>query len=272
MSHVAIWLQASLHRICAYFQTLSWNDTIFVVDWDILYKLRGSANKWSKGFIFSGKIWWQWFCCNKACSKYHTLSTTAPKYTLSQCLVYIKIKLAEGTSIRRWKVTLLFSLSCSVDFFMLSPHNKPAFISLIPDSFTSLNPFVTFFRPLQPHSSSQNSGKTENFRFKSDAWGYAFTRNKTCTRNQVVSEWVKNTSIQSWVELHFTTTSYILNCFWPPLFQTNRISRSINKISENLTSLSIFTLNIKQFLWKYQMLLTLFWTALILLRSKQRKY
>ena len=147
-----------------------------------------------------------------------------------------------------------------------------AFIALIPDSFTSLNPFVTFFRPLQPHSSSQNSGKTENFRFKSDAWGYAFTRNKTCTRNQVVSEWVKNISIQSWVELHFTTTWYILNCFSPPLFQTNRISRSINKISDNLTSLSIFTLNIKQFLWTYQMLLTLFWTALILLRSKQRKY
>ena len=34
---------------------------------------------------------------------------------------------------------------------MLSPHNKwPAFLALIFPSFTSLNPFVTFFRPLQP--------------------------------------------------------------------------------------------------------------------------
>ena len=84
MSYVAIWLQACLHWRCAYFQTLSWNDTIFVVDWDILYKLCGSANKWSKGFIFSGKIWWQLFSCNKACSKYHMQSTTMPKYTLPQ--------------------------------------------------------------------------------------------------------------------------------------------------------------------------------------------
>ena len=33
------------HWRCAYFQTLSWNDRIIVVDWDILYKLCGSANK-----------------------------------------------------------------------------------------------------------------------------------------------------------------------------------------------------------------------------------
>ena len=52
---------------------------------------------------------------------------------------------------RRSKVTLLFSLTCSVDFFMLSPYrpyNKPTFLALIPPSFTSLSPFVTFFRPL----------------------------------------------------------------------------------------------------------------------------
>ena len=87
MSYVAIWLQSCLHWRCAYFQTLSWNDTIFVVDWDILYKLCGLANKCSKGFVFSGKIWCQFFSCNKACSKYHTRSTTTPKYTLTQCLV-----------------------------------------------------------------------------------------------------------------------------------------------------------------------------------------
>ena len=83
-----------------------------------------------------------------------------------------KKKLGEGTSIRRSKVTLLFSLTCSVDFFMLSPHNKPAFLALIPPSFTSLSPFVTFFRPLQPHFSIHNWGKYENFRFNSDALGY----------------------------------------------------------------------------------------------------
>ena len=63
-------------------------DTIFVVDWEILYKLCGSANK-SKGFIFSGKIWWQLFSCNQACSKYHTRGTTKPKYTLPQRLVLL---------------------------------------------------------------------------------------------------------------------------------------------------------------------------------------
>ena len=88
MSYVAIWLQACLHWRCAYFQTLSWNDTIFVADWDILYKPCSSANKLSKGFIFSGKIWWQLFSCNKACSKYHTRSMTTPKYTLPQSLVF----------------------------------------------------------------------------------------------------------------------------------------------------------------------------------------
>ena len=70
------------------------------------------------------------------------------------------------------KVTLLFILTCSVDLFMLSPHNKPAFLALIPPSFTSLNPFVTFFRPLQPHSSSHNWGKYKNSRFNSDAFSY----------------------------------------------------------------------------------------------------
>ena len=39
-----------------------------------------------------------------------------------------------------------------------------------------------------------------------------------------------------------------------------------------MTSLSISTLKIKQFLWKYHTLSSLFWAALILLRSKQGKY
>ena len=66
-------------------------------------------------------------------------------------------KTGEGTSIRRSKVTLLFSFTrVSVDFFMLSSHIWPAFLALIPPSFTSLNLFETFFRPLQPRSSSHN--------------------------------------------------------------------------------------------------------------------
>ena len=85
---------------------------------------------------------------------------------------FILKKLGEGTSTRRSKVAPLFSLTCSVNFFMLSPHNKPAFLALIPPSFTSLNPFVTFFRPLQPHSSSHNWEKYENSRFNSDAFSY----------------------------------------------------------------------------------------------------
>ena len=88
MSYVAIWLQTCLHWRCAYFQTLPWNDTIIVVDWDILYKLCGSTNKWSKGFVFSGKIRWQFYSCNKACSDYRIGSTITPKYTLPQRLVY----------------------------------------------------------------------------------------------------------------------------------------------------------------------------------------
>ena len=85
-----------------------------------------------------------------------------------------KKKFGEGTSMRRSKVTPLFSLTCSVDFFMLSsyrPYNKPAFIALIPPSFTSLKPFETFFRPLQPHSCSHNWRKYENSRFNSNAFG-----------------------------------------------------------------------------------------------------
>ena len=104
MSYVVIWLQACLHWRCAYFQTLSWNDTIFVVDWDILYKLCGSANKWSKGFVFSGKIWWQFFSSNKACSQYHTHSTTAPKYTLTQRLVRTTVEPPLTATILQWPI------------------------------------------------------------------------------------------------------------------------------------------------------------------------
>ena len=112
---------------------------------------------------------------------------------------------------------------------MLSPRIWPAFLELIPPSFASLNPCETFFRPLQPHSSSHdNWGKYENSRFNSDASGYielenAVTRNKPCTRNQVASEWVKKISIRSWVELHFTTISYILSFNYSYWYEINLI-------------------------------------------------
>ena len=55
---------------------------------------------------------------------------------------------------------------------MLSRHIWPTFLTLIPPPFTYRNPFETFLRPLQPHSSSQNWGKYENSRFNSDPSGY----------------------------------------------------------------------------------------------------
>ena len=97
-----------------------------------------------------------------------------------------------------------------------------------PPSFTSLNPLETFFRSLQPHSSSHNWGKYENSRFNSDASGYielenAVTRSKPCTRNQVASEWVKKIFIRSWVELHFPIISYILSFNYSYRYEINLI-------------------------------------------------
>ena len=94
---------------------------------------------------------------------------------------------------------------------LISSCSVPTDPTLIPPTFTSLNPVVTFFRPLQPHSSSHNWGKYENSRFDSNDFGYAVTRNKRRTRNQVASEWVKKMYKRSWLELHFTTISHILS-------------------------------------------------------------
>ena len=54
--------------------------------------------------------------------------------------------------------------------------------------------------------------------------------------------------------------------------QIKFLEELINFLRTWLIYISIFTLNIKQFLWKYHILPTLFWAALILLRGKQRKY
>ena len=96
---------------------------------------------------------------------------------------FFKEKLGEGTSTRRSKVTLLFSLTCSIDFFMLSPHNEAAFLALIPPSFTSLNPFVIFFRPLQPHSSSH---KYESMRIPGSTQTLSVIYRKCCHAKQAV--------------------------------------------------------------------------------------
>ena len=103
-----------------------------------------------------------------------------------------KKKLGEWTSIQWSKVTLLFSLTGSVDFFMLSPHSKPAFLALIPPFFTSLNSFVTFFRPLQPPILAVTTGESMKFPGSTPMLSVIYRKcshaNKPCTRNQVDSE------------------------------------------------------------------------------------
>ena len=49
------------------------------------------------------------------------------------------------------------------------------------------------------------------------------TRNKPCTGNRVASEWVKKISIRSWVELRFTTISYILGFNYSYWYEINLI-------------------------------------------------
>ena len=139
----------------------------------------------------------------------------------------LKKKLGEWTSMQWSKVTLLFSLTCSVDFFMLSPHSKPAFLALIPPFVTSLNSFVTFFRPLQPPILAVTTGESMKFPGSTPMLSVIYRKcshaNKPCTRNQVDSEWVKKISVRSWVELHFTTISYILSFNYSYWYEINLI-------------------------------------------------
>ena len=108
-----------------------------------------------------------------------------------------------------------------------SPHLQCS--SSTNSSFFHISQFLwDVFQTVQPYSSSHNWGKYENSRFNSDASGYielknAVTRNKPCTRNQVASEWVKKISIRSWVELHFTTISYILSFNYSYRYEINLI-------------------------------------------------
>ena len=64
----------------------------------------------------------------------------------------------------------------------------------------------------------------------------AVTRNKPCTRNQVASEWVKKISIRSWVELHFTTVSYILSFNYSYWYEINLIRTNYTANSSILYS------------------------------------
>ena len=136
----------------------------------------------------------------------------------SKFFIKKKRKLGEGTSMRRSKVTLLFSLTCSVDFFMLSPYrpyNKPAFLTLIPPSFYISRSLCDIFQTLATPFYQSQLGKVWEFQVKLRCFRLyienAVTRNKRSTRNQVASEWVKKISVRSRVELHFTTISYTLS-------------------------------------------------------------
>ena len=95
-------------------------------------------------------------------------------------------KTGEGP-FRRSKVTPPFSLTCSVDVLQAqSPHLGCRFLALIPPSFTSLNPFDKFFRPLQPRPICMRiPGSTSRFRLYIEN---AVTRNKPCIPNQFASE------------------------------------------------------------------------------------
>ena len=74
-----------------------------------------------------------------------SISQSANRFFFSSFLVKEKNKNGVGTSIRRSKVALLFSLTwVSFDFFMLSRHIWPAFKTPIPPSFTYRNPLETF--------------------------------------------------------------------------------------------------------------------------------
>ena len=135
--------------------------------------------------------------------------------------VLFKKKLANGP-----RVTLLFSLTCSVVFlFTLSPHIWLAFPALIPPSFTSLNPFEAFFRPFQPLLAAAGERKLRRFRLYIDIYieNAVTRRNMPYTRNQVASEWVKKISVRSWVELYFTIMSHILSFNYSYIYEINLI-------------------------------------------------
>ena len=68
-------------------------------------------------------------------------------------------------------------------------------------------------------------------------------------------------------------TSIFSECLWPLLFQTNRIFRRINKLSENLTSLYKYLhFKNKTVSLKISHITLPFLRSTNLLRSKQRKY
>ena len=130
-------------------------------------------------------------------------------------------------SIRRSKVTLPFSLICSVDFFMLSPQIWAAFLALIPPSFTFLNPFMKSCSDLcnpiltvTTRESMRIPGSTPTHPVIYRKCSY---EKQAVHTSQVASEWVKKISIRGWVELHFTTISYILSLNYSYRYEINLI-------------------------------------------------
>ena len=112
------------------------------------------------------------------------------------------------------------------------PYNKPAFLALIPPSFTSVNPFNLWrfserCNPILAVTTGESmriSGSTPTlsiiYRKCSHAKQAAHTKS---SRLSVASEWVKKISVRSWVELHFTTISYILSFNYSYRYEINLI-------------------------------------------------
>ena len=130
----------------------------------------------------------------------------------------------EGTSIRRSKVTLLFSLTCSVDIFILS---SACFSSTNSSFFHISQCLCDIFRTVATPFKQSQLGKV--WEFQVQLWRFrlhiknAVTQNKRRIRNQVASEWMRKISVRGWVELHFTTISYILSFNYSYRYEINLI-------------------------------------------------
>ena len=166
----------SIPKISIDLDLASWNKPLITKDWGIERGAGGGGTratvKWYSSYFLDQEFfhWFKEFIRGQAKA---TVSKLCDLFSLHFLLKNKTNKqTGEWPSVQRSKVTLLFSLACSVDFFMLSPHIWPAFLALIPPSFTSFNLFEKFFKPLQSNSSSYNWGKYENSRFNSDSSGY----------------------------------------------------------------------------------------------------
>ena len=86
------------------------------MDWDILYKLCGSANKWSKGFVFSGKI----FTAIRHVQSIIPPVRPRPNIRSHSVLFYFKvlyvINAPSINNLRIWKF-IFTSIKCRIDLY-----------------------------------------------------------------------------------------------------------------------------------------------------------